>query len=162
MFGRRQKPLLSLDVNLKTPILKPLQQIQENTGDEFTLPIMFDVFVANTGRYIAKEPMLIINISDRQHKISLVGIKDSGTRVIDISDLRKQGKTYQLKNSDLIFYTQMKTRVATLSFRVLKTSYQTLSPIVIGWEAFAENMQNQKGFININLTDGDVVNYSAI
>lgn len=141
MFGRRQKPHLSLSF-IKKDIVA--------AGDEAIGS--FQIFLHNVGRAIGRDVLVLIGpLEDKKIDLnfSLHGVPESR-----IDDMYDDKPTFQLNLRNSIFYPEVNTKLGDMRIIHKKDSEgkeQEIKSLNISWNIYAENMLPKSGSEQLDL-----------
>jgi len=150
MFGRRQKPYISLEVK-STQVSKQIlvNELDSSQGDsKFLGTINYELFINNIGKYIAKNTILILSFpGETLLKANIIPHSLSGGFVSSIAPLNFGKQVFQFNLIKSLFYPTLQTIVAEIEISPSLLGLSSLDNIKINWEAYAEDMQNLQGEI---------------
>ncbi len=145
MFGRRQKPLLSVEIVPKTKInFKEL--VKEAKEDGYLPPAVFNIFIHNDGRTIGKNSMVVLSCPDE--KLVKCEFRLRNYQIVDISDMYNNHPVKQIPLNNSIFYPNLITRLGEIFITLHKDAVDR-KDIYFSWTVYAEDMLEQTGKVPI-------------
>lgn len=143
MFGRRQKPALSLELENKNKI--DFQKMIENVDAEGYLPpINFEIYLVNNGRAIGRDCMIIFMLPE--DKILKFEFKKRAGNYSRLDDMHN-APTIQLNLNESKFYPEVNTRIGEFNINLHKE--YVYDGINIKWIIYAENMIKKEGVCSL-------------
>ncbi|MEK7641711.1 MAG: ATP-binding protein [Patescibacteria group bacterium] len=149
MFGRRQKPSLSIEL---IPVTKKKLSLlhEDKSVIGYLGSLEYDIFIHNDGRAVAKNSLLILtSSSDKLAKFEVVPTHGSGAVVSNISTIRLGTPTVQISLVNSIFYPTVAGRIATLKLRISISDFDSMNNVPISWAVYAEDMASKIGVVNV-------------
>lgn len=142
MFGRRQKPLLRLQMRIKND--KRLEFTDSDADDQgFLPPATYEMYIHNSGKALGKESMLVIELPEA--KVLKTEIAISRVSFERIDHLNKGIPTLQIDTTKSILYPNTSNYLGDITFQVHKSVIAGSDNISIKWAIHAENMLTQEG-----------------
>ncbi len=147
MFGVRQKPLLKL---LMVPsVIKHIKEIEADNKEGFLGEVEYQLFLKNEGRYVAKNPLVILQYS-KDIKVDHKPFS-SNVSFSDVDHLNNM-PTKQLSMEGIV-YPELPVFFSNLGIRVRDVIFDKVDYIKINYQIFAEDMVTQRGEINLKFKE---------
>ena len=145
MFGRRQKPLLKIE--LKPKIGSVLEDLLKQANNESYLPpIIYELYVVNEGRAIGRDSMIILWFPEEKILKSELRLPNISHSRID--EMHGSKPTIQLNMNHNLFYPDVNTRIGEVIIQFHK-DHLKVDETSMKWVINADNMLKQEGVGNL-------------